>query len=83
MLKHNLIMEKKFRLLEFLPENTVVWSEDWDFIKEKIEQQEEDLAVLFRIVETESGQAVLHDDEDNYLRKTELSENDFVNAACN
>ncbi len=33
----------KVSLLEFLPENTVVWTEDWEFIKEKIEQQEEDL----------------------------------------
>src|SRR5450432_2634761 len=34
---------EKVSLLNFLPENTVVWTEDWEFIKEKIEQQEEDL----------------------------------------
>ena len=33
----------KVSLLNFLPENLVVWTEDWEFIKEKIEQQEEDL----------------------------------------
>ena len=38
---------EKVSLLEFLPENTVVWSEDWDYIKEKIQQQEEDLELLF------------------------------------
>ena len=43
MLKHNLKAVKKFRCLNFLPENTVVWTEDWEFIKEKIEQQEEDV----------------------------------------
>ena len=40
---------EKVSLMEFLPENTVVWSEDWEFIKEKIEQQEEDLNLLFGI----------------------------------
>jgi transcription-repair coupling factor (superfamily II helicase) len=34
---------EKVSLLEFLPENTVIWSEDWPFIREKIEQQQEDL----------------------------------------
>src|SRR5205814_5188042 len=33
---------EKVSLLEFLPENTVIWSEDWEFIKEKIQQQEEE-----------------------------------------
>ena len=37
---------EKVSLLEFLPENTVVWMEDWNFIKEKIEQQEEDLEIF-------------------------------------
>ncbi|MEO7523486.1 MAG: transcription-repair coupling factor, partial [Ferruginibacter sp.] len=35
---------EKVSLLEFLPENTVVWMEDWNFIAEKIQEQEEDLA---------------------------------------
>ena len=30
---------EKVSLLEFLPENTVSWIEDWTFIKEKVEQQ--------------------------------------------
>src|SRR6186997_857444 len=32
----------KVSLLNFLPENLLVWTEDWEFIKEKIVQQEED-----------------------------------------
>jgi len=35
--------EEKVTLLEFLPENTIVWLKDWDVIKGKIEEQEEDL----------------------------------------
>ena len=40
---------EKVSLLEFLPENTVVWMEDWNFIKEKIEQQEEDLEIFLEL----------------------------------
>ncbi len=36
--------------MEFLPENTVIWSEDWSFIKEKIEQQEEDLDIFLQLL---------------------------------
>src|SRR5882762_7216851 len=34
---------KKISLLEFLPENTVIWMQDWAFIKERLAIQEEDL----------------------------------------
>ncbi|MBC7720729.1 MAG: transcription-repair coupling factor, partial [Pedobacter sp.] len=36
----------KVSLLEFLPENTIVWLKDWDVIKGKIEQEEEDLGLF-------------------------------------
>ena len=36
----------KVSLLEFLPENTVVWLKDWDVIKQKIETEEEDLGLF-------------------------------------
>jgi transcription-repair coupling factor (superfamily II helicase) len=32
----------KVSLMEFLPENLVVWMQEWEFIKDKIEQQEEE-----------------------------------------
>ena len=35
----------KVSLLEFLPENTIVWLKDWDVIKEKIETEEENLGL--------------------------------------
>ncbi len=34
---------EKVSLPDFLRENTVVWTEDWEFIKEIIEQQEEEV----------------------------------------
>ncbi len=33
----------KVSLLKFMPENTIVWTEDWEFIKERIEKQQSDL----------------------------------------
>ncbi|MDQ2751831.1 MAG: transcription-repair coupling factor [Bacteroidota bacterium] len=36
----------KVSLLEFLPENTIVWLKDWDVIKQKIEVEEEDLGLF-------------------------------------
>ncbi len=43
----------KVSLLEFLPENTIVWLKDWDVIKEKIEVQEEDLGLFLERTKAE------------------------------
>jgi transcription-repair coupling factor (superfamily II helicase) len=37
---------EKVSLIEFLPENTVLWMEDWEFIKEKIEDETEGVAIF-------------------------------------
>ena len=37
---------EKVSLLEFLPEQTVVWMEDWEFIKEKIEDETEGVSIF-------------------------------------
>ena len=73
---------EKISLLEFLPDNATVWMEDWEFIKEKIEQQEEDLSVFleiqkqFGVKSPEPG-----NEEEGINEKKEVSENDFVKAA--
>lgn len=36
----------KVSLLEFLPENLLVWTPDWQFVKEKLEQEEENLELF-------------------------------------
>ncbi len=69
---------EKVSLLEFLPENTVVWIEDWEFTKEKIEQQEED----FEVWVSEFGvKGIPLAEEDDLSEKTEVTANDFVKAA--
>ena len=42
--------EEKVSILSFLPANTAVWMEDWNFIKERIQQQEEDLFLFLEHV---------------------------------
>jgi transcription-repair coupling factor (superfamily II helicase) len=44
----------KVSLLEFLPENTIVWLKDWDVIKEKVEVQEEDLGLFLERVKADA-----------------------------
>ncbi len=72
---------EKVSLLEFLPENTVVWTEDWNFIKEKIEQQEEDLYLFMELLQTTDRRQPTTDDSGELNVKTDVSENDFVGAA--
>ena len=68
-------------LLEFLPENTIVWTEDWQFIKEKIEQQEEDLALFLSIVKDIPADKKQQADDDSEINeRLDINENDFVKA---
>ena len=69
---------EKVSLLEFLPENTVVWMEDWDFIKEKIEQEEEHLAIFLDLLKDNSNKEPVTDETGEINIKTGVSVNDFV-----
>ena len=74
---------EKVSLLNFLPENTTVWTEDWDFIKEKIIQQEEDLETFLQIEKINKPQAIgnkYHEEYDELTEKNIVTENDFVKA---
>ncbi len=79
---------EKVSLLNFLPDNTVVWTEDWEFIKEIIEQQEEDVHSYLEIqkqLSDDSGQPSAkqknRENEDNELdEKKNININDFVKA---
>ncbi len=72
---------EKVSLLEFLPENIAVWLEDWQYIKEKIEQQEEDLGLFLSIAkDVIIDKKQLADDDSEHNEKTDVSENDFVKA---
>ena len=70
---------EKVSLLNFLPENTVVWTEDWEFIKEIIQQQEED--VRLAVSRNNNGLAISREQDDELNQKQDVSEEDFVKAS--
>ena len=72
--------KEKVSLLNFLPDNTVVWTEDWEFIKEIIEQQQEDVQIAIGNKNI-SATSTSDFEEDELNQKNEVSINDFVNAS--
>ena len=68
---------EKVSLLEYLPENTIVWLKDWDVIKEKIAIQEEDLEGFLELLK--EGHIIQNTEEDDETKIVkEISWNDFV-----
>ncbi|MEO6905394.1 MAG: transcription-repair coupling factor [Ginsengibacter sp.] len=73
---------EKVSLLNFLPENTVVWSEDWEFIKQIIEQQQEDLEVAIRNQQMGiNTKASANSEEEELNEIKEIIKEDFVYAS--
>lgn len=72
--------DEKVTLLEFLPENTIVWLKDWDVIKEKINEQEEDLGTFLQTASGNRPSAIQDDDDDTKILK-HVKMDDFVPAA--
>ncbi|SFQ21126.1 transcription-repair coupling factor [Parafilimonas terrae] len=70
--------DEKISLLEFLPEQTVVWIKDWDVIREVIHEQEEQLGDYLESI-VHSPQSTEEDDDNTILKTVELK--DFVPAA--
>jgi len=72
---------EKVSLLEFLPANTVVWIEDWQFAKERIITQEEDLEFFLELQKegTNKKQDLDEDDETKILK--DIKPEDFVKAS--
>lgn len=79
----------KVSLLNFLPENTIVWSVDWKFAKQIIEQEEEDLKLAIsnqRSALSSEKSAVgriqsSSNSDDEINEKKDISDNDFVCAS--
>jgi len=65
--------DEKISLLEFLPENTVVWMQEWELTKHRLLTQEEDFQLFL-----ESGAP--SPSEENPQEKISLTQNDFASA---
>ncbi|MEJ7829139.1 MAG: transcription-repair coupling factor [Segetibacter sp.] len=71
---------EKVSLLEFLPANTVVWIEDWQFAKERIITQEEDLEFFLELQKEGTNKKQDFDEDDETKILKDVSSADFVKA---
>ena len=67
--------------MEFLPDNIIIWTKDWDVIKEKIEVQEEDLGLFLKRNAEGLTQNEETEDEDDTKILKDVKLEDFVPAA--
>lgn len=69
--------EEKISLFDFLPDNTIIWMQDWALTKEKLLVQEEDLGLFLQM--PLSAQAA-RDADDDKVEKIHITADDFVSA---
>ena len=69
---------EKVSLIEFLPNQTVVWLRDWNFIKEKIEQEEENLSIFLDLIKNNKQHQQAEDESESFHLKSKVSAIDFV-----
>jgi transcription-repair coupling factor (superfamily II helicase) len=75
--------DEKVSLLHFLPENTIIWSGDWEYIKDKIGQEWEDVQEAARpvapgILNRQSASGSRQEEEEELNEKSEVSIQDFI-----
>ena len=70
--------EEKVSLLEFLPENTVIWIQDEELLKEKLLTAEEDLGLFLNLQESKGK--TQEEEQDDKLIKKEVQPNEFITA---
>ncbi|MEO5948403.1 MAG: CarD family transcriptional regulator, partial [Chitinophagaceae bacterium] len=73
--------EERISLFEFLPENTVVWLQDYELCNEKVKDGEDEVKAFLEIQEDvkASGKKERQDLEDK-LSKKDVSVNDFISS---
>ncbi len=71
--------DEKISLLEFIADNTIVWLKDWDVIKEKVVNQEDDLQGFIGMMDSGFRMHNTDEEDDSKIVKN-ISWNDFVKA---
>jgi len=70
---------EKISLPEFLPENTVVWMQDWAFTRHRLTIQEEELGLFLELPRPEPAAKNIEDEDK--MEKAEVTLADFSTAA--
>lgn len=65
----------KVTLPEFLPENTVIWMQDADFVRDRLEIQEEELDLF---MQWQEGKPLTKEEDDDKLIKHHITTADFA-----
>lgn len=69
----------KVSIIDFLGEDAVVWTEDYEFVNEKLEQQVEDLQIFLDIVKDNPKEETT--ELEDLQRRQNLDKQDFVDPA--
>jgi len=67
--------QEKVSLFDFVPGNTVIWMQDWEFVKDRLLIEEENLSLFIEM--GESGYGKRESDDEN-TEKKKISFTDFV-----
>ena len=62
---------EKISLLEFIPENTVIWMQDWAFTRERLLLQEEDLGLFLDLIREERERKAILEAEEHRRQQEE------------
>ncbi len=74
--------EERVSLFDFLPENTVIWLQDYEICKEKLAESEDDLiAFIAGRAEGEMSFGRKESDDDDKLVKKDVAAHEFISAA--
>jgi transcription-repair coupling factor (superfamily II helicase) len=71
---------EKVNLLEFLPEQTTIWMRDWSFIRDRMEQEKEDIEIYLTHIQTSNKSEDDPSDHPENQLKEKASLSDFVFA---
>jgi len=72
--------EERVSLLDFLPQNTVVWLQDHDWCKERLTDCEEDLNLFLQREDNSEKDKTRRDNNDDRLIKKNVTTDDFISA---
>ena len=70
---------EKVSLLEFLPEQTIIWLRDWNYIKDKLELEEEYLSIFLEHVKSDTQKDEALDELSEINFKTNVEASEFIN----
>src|SRR6476620_9137657 len=72
--------EERVSLLDFLPQNTVVWLQDHDWCKERLTDSEEDLNLFLQREDNSEKDKTRRDNNYDRLIKKNVTADDFISA---